>query len=170
MTREELESIVKDYMDSFTTMTLACCSEEKPWASAVFYARHEFELFFFSSLESHHSRSFARNPRAAAAIHGDYRGWKDIKGLQMEGGVERVKGVAAKAGATASYLKRYPFAKEFLSDPKGISPTVVTKMTKIGLHVFRPVLIRYVNNEAGFGTRWELSIREGRAIGDPVMA
>ncbi len=170
MTREELESIVKDYMDSLTTMTLACCSEEKPWASAVFYARREFDLYFFSSREAHHSRSFARNQRAAAAIHGDYRTWKEIKGLQMEGRVERVKGVADRAKATAIYLKRYPFAKEFLTDPGGISPKVVKKMAKICLHVFRPDLIRYVNNEAGFGTRWELSIREGQVTGDPVMA
>jgi len=168
MTGKELESIVTAYMDSLTTMTLACCAEEKPWASAVFYVRHGFDLYFFSSLESHHSRSFARNPRAAAAIHGDYRGWKEIKGLQMEGRVERVKGAVAKARATAIYLKRYPFAKEFLSDPFGLSPKVVTKMAKIGLHVFRPELIRYVDNEAGFGTRWELSIREGQATGDPV--
>ena len=88
----------------------------------------------------------------------------------MEGRVERVTGVAAKARATATYLKRYPFAKEFLSDPSSISPKVFRKMAKIGLHVFRPNLIRYIDNEEGFGVRRELSIRDGQVTGDTVMA
>lgn len=47
MTREELEQIVIQYLDSFTTMTLACCTETKPWAAGVFYARQRFDLIFF---------------------------------------------------------------------------------------------------------------------------
>jgi len=168
MNREELERTVIEHMDSFTTMTLACCTEEKPWAAAVFYARQGWDLIFFSSPASLHSGMFAANPRAAATIHGDYTGWKEIKGLQMEGTVIRISGAKAKARATATYLSRYPFVKELLSDPGSISSLLTKKMASVVLYMFRPTTIRYLNNESGFGARWQLQIRNGRVIGDAV--
>jgi len=170
MTREELERIVIHYMDSFTTMTLACCTEERPWAADVFYVRQGFDLIFFSSPSSRHSLVFSVNPFAAATIHGDYRGWKEIKGLQMEGRVERITGAAASAHALTSYLKRYPFVREFFSDPTTVPRQIARKVAEVDLFAFRPFHILYVDNEAGFGNRWQLQIQEGRAAGDPVPA
>jgi uncharacterized protein YhbP (UPF0306 family) len=170
MTREELEKTVLEFMDGFTTMTLACAREGRPWAAAVFYARSGFDLFFFSSTGSRHADVFAENPRAAAAIHGDYDGWREIKGLQMEGRVAVVHGTVARTRALATYLKRYPFAREFLADPKGISGAIAKKMTKVALYVFRPEKILYLDNEAGFGTRWMVEVKDGRPVGDPVRA
>jgi len=170
MTRQELERIVTEFMDSLTTITLACSLEDRPWAAAVYYARQGFDLVFFSSSDSLHSRNLSRNPRAAAAIHGDYRGWKEIKGLQMEGTVEPISGAAATARALATYLKCYPFAKEFFADPGSISPRVALKMRKMALYRFRPDNIRYLNNEAGFGTRWKLELKGGKPFGDAVLA
>lgn len=170
MTRQEWENIVIRFMDSFTTMTLACCAENKPWSAAVYYARQGFDLIFFSSPRSRHSTAFAANPSAAAAIHGDYKLWKEIKGLQMEGRVEPITAPLALAKATATYLRKYPFVSEFFSDPAAISPTAVKKMAKVALYVFRPDSISYVDNEAGFGTRWKLGIVDGAAAGEPVLA
>jgi uncharacterized protein YhbP (UPF0306 family) len=166
MTREELERIVIEFMNSFTTMNLACSEGEKPWGAAVFYAREGFDLIFFSSPSSRHSTAFSEKPEAAATIHGDYKGWKEIKGLQMEGTVERVKGVRAQARALTAYLKRYPFAREFLSDPSALSASLARKMAKVALYRFRPTTILYVDNEEGFGTRWKLEIENGKAVGD----
>jgi len=170
MTRKELERIVIDYMDSYTTMTLACNSGDQPWAAAVFYARDGFDLIFFSSRTSRHSNAFAGNPRAAAAIHGDYHDWKEIKGLQMEGRVEPVSGKSAHVHALSVYLKRYPFVREFLSSPLAVGAGIAKKMSKIELYLFRPERILYVNNEAGFGTRWQQEVREGQTVGEPTLA
>jgi len=169
MTRKELEGIVTRFMDSFTTMTLACCLNDQPWAAAVYYARQGFDLIFFSSSNSRHSTIFARNGRAAAAIHGDYKGWKEIKGLQMEGTVEPITGPSATARAITDYLKRYPFAKEFFAVPTALSRDVLFKMTKIGLYRFRPANIRFLDNEPGFGTRWKLEMMDGKPVGEPVL-
>jgi uncharacterized protein YhbP (UPF0306 family) len=170
MNRQELERIVTEFMDSFTTMTLACSVDDKPWAAAVYYARQGFDLVFFSSPDSLHSRNFSRNPSAAAAIHGDYRGWKEIKGLQLEGSVEPLTGATAKARALATYLKRYPFAKEFFVYPAAISPGVVLKMARMVLYRFRPDNILFMSNEAAFGTRWKLKLRKGKPVGEAVLA
>ncbi|MEJ2715926.1 MAG: pyridoxamine 5'-phosphate oxidase family protein [Deltaproteobacteria bacterium] len=166
MTREDLERIVIEFMNSFTTVNLACVQGEEPWAAAVYYARQGFDLIFFSSPGSRHSTAFSENARAAATIHGDYKGWREIKGLQMEGTVERIKGVRAQARALATYLKRYPFAREFLSHPSALSPSVALKMAKVALYRFRPTTILYMDNEQGFGTRRKLNIENGKAVGD----
>ncbi len=169
MTREELERIVISYMDSFTTMTLVCCTDGLPWAADVFYVRREFDLIFFSSPSSRHSMVLSVNPTAAATIHGDYRGWKEIKGLQMEGQVEHMVGARVRARALATYLKRYPFVREFFSDPGAISRQLTKKVAGADLYAFRPFNIIYVDNEEGFGTRWKLRVQEGRAVGAPIL-
>jgi uncharacterized protein YhbP (UPF0306 family) len=165
MTLEELEGIVTRYMDSNTAMTLACSIDDKPWAATVYYARQGLDLIFFSSPTSRHSVIFSQNTRAAATIHGDHQGWKEIKGLQMEGHIHAVTTAKGKARAISTYLKRHPFVSEFLSDPLSISAEVAKKMSKVELYFFRPEAILYLDNEAGFGTRWKLEVEEGRASG-----
>ena len=169
MTRDELERIVIRYMDSFTTMTIACSSEDRPWATDVFYARQGLDLIFFSSPTSRHCTAFSRNPAAAATIHGDYKGWKKIKGLQMEGQVQRMKGAAVRARALAIYLRRYPFVRGFFSK-HGVVSQVSKKMAGVDLYAFRPFHIFYTDNEVRFRTRWKLQVQDGRATGDPILA
>jgi uncharacterized protein YhbP (UPF0306 family) len=165
MTLEELEDIVTRYMDSCNAMTLACSIDDKPWAAAVYYARQGLDLIFFSSPSSRHSVIFSQNTRAAATINGGSQGWKDIKGLQMEGHIHAVTTAKSKARAISTYLKRHPFVSEFLSDPLSISAKVAKKMSKVELYFFRPDAILYLDNEAGFGTRWKLEVEGGKASG-----
>ncbi len=168
MTREEFERVAIELMDSVTAMTLACCVDDRPWAADVYFVRQGFDLIFFSSPRSRHSTVLASNPRAAAAIHGEYEKWQQIKGLQLEGNVQPITGAVALGRATAAYLKRYPFVRDFLSNPASISIEAVAKISKVALYVFRPTTVRYVDNSVGFGTRWRLEIENGRPVGEPV--
>lgn len=170
MTRAELEGIVEAFLDSHTTVTLAGCFQDMPWAAAVYYARRGFDLIFFSSTQSRHSTIFQQNPRAAAAVHGVYTSWKEIKGLQMEGTIARIIGMRARAGALAAYVKRFPFAGEFLTDPGALSPKIAEKMARVALYIFRPESILYMDNSTGFGTRWKLAIEGGKAVGHVLPA
>jgi uncharacterized protein len=168
MTREQLESTVIRFMDAYTTMTLACCSDGKPWAAAVYYARQNFDLIFFSSSRSLHARVFSENPAAAAEIHGECPRWQDIKGLQMEGRVQHIIGPVQLVRSTATYLRRYPFVREILSDPTALFPEAAARMAKVALYVFLPHTVRYMDNQGGFGNRWKLELADGRPVGDPV--
>jgi len=170
MTRAELERIVAEFLDAQTTVTLAGSIDDRPWTAAVYYARQGFDLVFFSSTRSRHSTIFQQNPRAAGAVHGIYTTWKEIKGLQMEGTVEKITGVRARARALATYLKRYPFAAEFFTDPGALSPKIAEKMARVALYMFRPEAILHMDNSTGFGTRWKLGIEGGKAVGEPVSA
>jgi hypothetical protein len=163
MKREELEKTVTAFLDLFTTVTLACTIRDEPWTAAVFYARREYELIFFSSPLSRHGTVFAENPRAAAAVHGTYDDWKDIKGLQMSGVVQRISGARAYASSLAVYLGRFPFVRQFLKEPATVSRNVAG----VALYTFQPAVIRYTDNELGFGRRWQLTIEKGRAVGEP---
>ncbi|MFH0823523.1 MAG: pyridoxamine 5'-phosphate oxidase family protein [Pseudomonadota bacterium] len=159
-----------DHLDALTTVTLACAADNAPWAAAVYYARDEFDLVFFSSPTSRHSTVFAQNPRASAAVHGNYKDWTEIKGLQMEGRIEQIGSVMDKAKALAVFLKKYPFVKRFLSDPAGFSADVAKKTAGVALYFFRPSSIYFVNNEFGFGSRWKMEFREGKPVGVPFPA
>jgi uncharacterized protein YhbP (UPF0306 family) len=168
MTREELGSIVIQFMDGLTTMTLACSLNDEPWTSPVYYARQGFDLIFFSSELSRHSSTFRENPKAAASIYGDYAGWKEIKGLQMNGTVHALTSPLALAKATATYLKRHPFVRDLLGGSTGSGSGMATKMSRVALYVFRPGDIYYLDNSLGFGVRWKLEIREGVSVASPV--
>lgn len=168
MTLDEFHEAATVFMDSHTTMTLATSVDGEPWAAAVFYARRGYELVFFSSPGSRHSRAIAESEKVAAAIHGDYSNWRDIKGLQMEGTARKLDGPIEVAKATATYLRRYPFVSQFLKAPETISEQVIGKMSDVSLYVFQPESIRYLDNSAGFGVRWSIRLESGRPCGEPV--
>jgi uncharacterized protein len=168
MNREQLEEIVAEYMDSLTTMTLACCEKARPWVAPVYYARMSLDLVFFSSSNSRHSRAFTENSAASASICGSYETWRDIKGLQMEGCVRPISGLSHKSLAIAAYLKKYPFAKEFISEPLSMSKVVFDKISKVQLYLFAPDTILFLENSEQFGTRWRLDVRHGRSVGNPA--
>jgi len=168
MKPEEFEKTVKSFMDRYTTMTLACSIRDLPWTAPVYYARHHYDLVFFSSASSRHVQILEKNPKAAAAIYGDYSDWRSIKGLQMEGAVDHISSPVAFAKALATYLGRHPFVKGLLKDPETLSSNLLGKGSRVSLYAFRPRSIRYLDNSVGFGSRWMVEVREGASITDPV--
>jgi uncharacterized protein YhbP (UPF0306 family) len=168
MTLEAMVKVVTAYMDSLTTMTVACCMDGRPWTASVYYARIGLNLVFFSSPNSLHIRAFADNPLASACIHGYYDKWQEIKGLQIEGRVELVSGAQTKAEALSVYFRKYPFARQLLSDPWTMSKELVKKASTVEMYVFRSSSIFYLDNKEDFGKRWKLAVKDGVGIGDPV--
>jgi len=169
MKAEEFERTVKSFMDRYTTMALCCSMNDHPWTAPVYYARSGYDLLFFSSPTSRHSQIFAQNPQASAAIYGDYSDWKSIKGIQMEGVVNQVSSPVAFTKALATYVKRHPFVKDMMTDPKTLSSKLLGKSSRVSLYIFHPRTIRYVDNSEKFGSRWMVEVREGVSISEPVL-
>ena len=170
MKKEELEKIIINLLDSSTTMTLGCALSDEPWVCSVFYARQGFDLVFFSSRNSRHSKVFKENRRAAASIYKDCDSWRDIRGLQIEGRVNILTKIPAVAKGTVTYFRKYPFAREFFKAGSILSDGLAGKMSAVALYVFRPSSIWYLNNLDGLGVRWKLDIRNGLAVDPPVQA
>jgi uncharacterized protein len=149
-----LKQQVIDYLQSHNTMTLATCSGEVPWAATVFYASDDLRLYFFSVPDSRHCQNLAVNARIAVTVQEDYKDWRTIKGIQLEGEVALVDGLASKAKAIAIYARKYPAVIKLFTDPT--SGVYHKAFLKVKFYCVFPARVFYIDNEQGFGKRQEL--------------
>ena len=155
---DPLKHQVLDYLKSHNTMTLASCAGESPWAATVFFASDDLVLYYFSAPESRHGQNLAANSRVAVTIQEDYKDWRKIKGIQLEGHVELVDGVLEKAKAMAVYAIKYPDVIKLFTDPA--SGVFHKAFLKVKFYCVVPEKLFFIDNEQGFGKRQELSIGE----------
>jgi uncharacterized protein YhbP (UPF0306 family) len=153
---EALKRQILDYLASHNTMTLATCDADVPWAATVFYANENLSLYFFSSPESRHCQNLARNPRVAVTIQEDYKDWRVIKGVQLEGGVRVIDSLIERAKVMAIYARKYPAVIKLFTDPT--SGIYHKAFLKVKFYHVAPERLFFVDNEQGFGKRQELPI------------
>ena len=137
-------------------MTLATCSGDLPWAATVFYASEDLRLYFFSAPDSRHAQNLASNPRVAVTVQEDYKDWRKIKGIQLEGQVALVDGVIEKAKAMAVYAVKYPEVIKLFADPS--SGIFHKAFLKVKFYCVTPEKVFFIDNEQGFGKRQELAL------------
>ena len=153
---DSLKAQILDYLKSHNTMTLATCEGDVPWAATVFFASDDLRLYFFSAPESRHCQNLAANQRVAVTIQEDYKDWRRIKGIQLEGRVELVDGVLAKAKAMTIYGFKYPDVIKLFSDPS--SGVFHKAFLKVKFYAVVPEKVFFIDNEQGFGKRQELML------------
>ena len=153
---DELKQQILSYMESHNTMTLGTCQGDVPWAATVFYASDDLKLYFFSAADSRHCQNLAANPRVAVTIQEDYRDWRKIKGIQLEGSVVRVDSLIEKGKALAVYARKYPEVMKVFTNPA--SGALYQAFLKVKFFCVAPERVFYIDNEQGFGKRRELII------------
>ena len=151
-----LKQQILDYLETHNTMTLATCSGDVPWAATVFYATNDLRLYFFSVPDSRHCQNLAANPRVAVTIQEDYRDWRKIKGIQLEGTVTAVDGLVEKTKAMAVYARKYPEIIKLFTNPA--SGLFYQAFLKVKFYCIIPERLFFIDNEQGFGKRQELAI------------
>jgi len=157
----ELKRQVLDYMESHNTMTLATSQGDSPWAATVFYASDGLKLYFFSAPDSRHCQNLAANPRVAVTIQEDYRDWREIKGIQLEGRVLAVDSLIEKGKAMTVYARKYSDVIKIFTDPQ--SGALYKAFLKVKFYRVAPERVFYIDNEQGFGKRQELDAEELRS-------
>ncbi len=155
---DELKRQILSYMESHNTMTLSTCQEDIPWAATVFYASAGLRLYFFSAPDSRHCENLSANPRVAVTIQEDYRDWRKIKGIQLEGKVVLVDSVVEKGKAMAIYARKYPEVIKVFTEPG--SGVLYKAFLKVKFYCVIPEKLFYIDNEQGFGKRQELFIMD----------
>jgi len=155
---ENLKQQVLDYLESHNTMTLATSAGDVPWAATVFYASDKLRLYFFSAPDSRHCQNLAANARVAVTIQEDYKDWRQIKGIQLEGRVMLVDGVLEKAKAMAIYARKYADIIKLFTDPG--SGVYYKAFLKVKFYCVEPERVFYIDNEQGFGQRQELPVTD----------
>lgn len=136
------------YLSAHNVMTL---STKSIWSAAVFYASREFELYFVSSPKSRHALDLESDPRAAAAIHEDYRDWRAIQGIQLAGIVRRLEG-AEREAALECYRDKFAF----LRSPIPALAPVLAALGKAACYRLTPSELHFIDNAAGFGKRTQV--------------
>jgi hypothetical protein len=155
---EELKRQILDYMESHNTMTLGTCRDDVPWAATVFYASEDLRLYFFSAPDSRHCQNLAVNGRVAVTIQEDYRDWRKIKGIQLEGRVAAVDSLIEKGKAMAAYARKYPDVMKIFGNPA--SGALYQAFLKVRFYCVAPEKVFFIDNEQGFGKRRELVVGE----------
>ncbi|MFQ5851717.1 MAG: pyridoxamine 5'-phosphate oxidase family protein [Candidatus Binatia bacterium] len=155
---EELRREIVGYIESHNTMTLGTCHGDIPWAATVFYASDGLHLYFFSDPESRHCQNLKSNPRVAVTVQEDYRDWRKIKGIQLEGKVLEVDSLIEKGKAMAVYARKYPEVMKVFTNPK--SGVFYRAFLKVKFYCVMPERVFFIDNEQGFGKRQEFIVSE----------
>jgi uncharacterized protein YhbP (UPF0306 family) len=155
---KELKQQFLDYLQSHNTMTLATCAGDLPWAATVFYASDDLRIYFFSAPDSRHCQNLSANARVAVTIQEDYKDWRKIKGIQLEGKVVLVDGILEKAKAMAIYARKYPEVIKLFTDPA--SGVFYKAFLKVRFYCVEPERAFFIDNEQGFGKRQELVLEK----------
>lgn len=153
---DNLKQQILGYLHDHNTMTLATCAADSPWAATVFYANDDLHLYFFSSPESRHCQNLAANPRVAVTVQEDYKDWREIKGIQLEGKVTAVESVLEKAKAMTIYARKYPAVIKLFTNPA--SGIFYQAFLKVKFYRVVPETVFYIDNAKGFGKRQELTL------------
>lgn len=155
---EELKRQILNYMEGHNTMTLGTSHGDIPWAATVFYASDGLRLYFFSVPDSRHCQNLAANPRVAVTIQEDYRDWREIKGIQLEGKVMAVDSLIEKGKAMTAYARKYPEVMKVFTNPA--SGAFYKAFLKVKFYCVIPERVFYIDNEQGFGKRQELIVTD----------
>ena len=139
-------------------MTLATSAGDVPWAATVFFASDDLRLYFFSAPESRHCQNLAVNSTVAVTVQEDYKDWRKIKGIQLEGRVMLVDGMIEKAKALAIYGLKYPEVIKLFTDPS--SGVFHQAFLKVKFYCVVPERLFFIDNEQGFGKRQELLLEQ----------
>jgi uncharacterized protein YhbP (UPF0306 family) len=141
------------YLRQHNVLTMATGGPQGVWAAAVFYVNHGFTLYFLSAPTSRHSLNIAASPVVAATVQEDYRDWREIKGIQLEGAAVRVEG-AERAAAVARYGLKFPIIANLARAPAEI----VRALDRVAWYRVTPSRLYFVDNSQGFGHRDEVPL------------
>jgi uncharacterized protein YhbP (UPF0306 family) len=137
-----------DYLRSHHVLTLAVADADGPWAAALFYASDGFRCLFLSDPRTRHARAVAANSRVAATIQDQPEDWTQIRGIQLEGTVRRLSGVA-RAAALARYVARF---HHIAADPR-----LAGAFRRAVAYELTPTRLFLVDNRR-FGQRTEVAL------------
>lgn len=140
--------VVLSYIEQHHVLTLATMGSDGPWAAAIFYVNDMFSFYFLSAAHTRHSQNIAEHPQAAATIQEDYKDWPSIKGIQLEGVVNQLRGTERQR-AVSLYEDKYPFIKTATSQ-------IRIALARVNWYRLLPSRLYYIDNSKGLGHRDEI--------------
>lgn len=155
---------IREMLTVTSSLTLATCGPDGPWAATVFFACDAaWNLYFVSDPRTRHGRDLVATGRAAGSLHADCDDWMDIRGLQLEGAVSILAGDARDV-ALACYLAKFPRIRSLYERPRDARESLIAeRLRQATLFRLQPERIRLIDNRRGFGFKAELVVPEATA-------
>ncbi len=157
-TQEELRKLAEELIKGQNTMTLSTAVKDVAWAAPVYYANLAFTFYFFSDPASRHIQEALANRQAAAAIFHQSSTWKEIRGIQMSGGLHPMSPGLESVRAIRAYLKKFPFTMEFFGSGEKLDLDGFSKRFRVRLYRFRPDVCLYMDNRIRFSFREKIQL------------
>jgi len=149
-TARELTELAGRLVAEQTTMTLATARNDVAWAAPVYYVFFKSGFYFLSDPKSRHIQEALQSGQTSASIHASASTWKEIRGLQMTGGIGPVEGGLEALQVLKEYLKKYPFTKEFFGKNASLDINSFGERFGVRLYKFVPALVYYLDNQIRF--------------------
>jgi len=156
--QEELRKLAEELIREQNTMTLSTAIKDVAWAAPVYYANLAFTFYFFSDPGSRHIQEALASRQAAAAIFHQSSTWREIRGIQMSGGLHPLSLGLESVRALRAYLKKFPFAQEFFGSGEKLDLEGFAKRFRVRLYRFQPGLFYYMDNRIRFSFRERIEL------------
>jgi uncharacterized protein len=154
---DDLRERVLAYLADRTVLSLATAGPAGLWAAAVLYVNDGIVLYFTSVATTRHGINMRETGEVAGTVSDECRQWTAMKGLQLEGTVERVDDHAERLRVVRAYLARFPFAAGLWHGER--DPDVIARDPGVhGFYRITPTKLLFTDNEHGPGMREELPI------------
>ena len=154
---QALRAQVDAFLTSRSTLALGTVGAEgMPQVAPLFFV-HTFSeggalrVYWLSDPDSRHSANLHARPTAAVAVYAPVWGWREIRGVQMEGRAAPVHEAAERERVLALYRAKFPFVTAVTF------AVLVRSATLYALHV---VWLRWLDNAQGFGHKREFRLPE----------
>ncbi|MFQ5635174.1 MAG: pyridoxamine 5'-phosphate oxidase family protein [Gammaproteobacteria bacterium] len=157
--QDQEREAVRRMLEAHNTITLATCYDGKPWAASLFFASdRQCNLFFVSDRRTRHARHIKSSGAAVATVNGDCARWTDVRGLQIEGRVSVVSGLA-RANALRLYLAKFPDVRALFDAPASEDErTIAERLKAADMYRLEPTWIRLIDNGRWFGFKAEYDL------------
>jgi len=156
--QEELRKLAEELIREQNTMTLSTAVKDVAWAAPVYYANLAFTFYFFSDPGSRHVQEALASHQAAAAIFHQSSTWREIRGIQMSGGLHPLSLGLESVRALRAYLKKFPFSQEFFVSGEKLDLDGFAKRFRVRLYRFQPDLFYYMDNRIRFSFRERIEL------------
>jgi len=145
------------------TVTISTRDEASVWSATVFYVSDSnLNLFFLSADKSKHIQHIKMIPEVSATVYKDQKDWEKIKGIQMSGIVEEIKG-QDREDAISQYLVKYRYLNRVINEPLNQDEEKIgSQFSSIPFFKLEPTFIRIIDNEVAFGYKEQIEKRKGR--------
>lgn len=136
MKKDEIESIIREYIDQVIHLSLATVKGNKPWVCEVHFSYDaEMNLYFVSSKNTRHATELIENPFVAGNIVTQHFKNQKVRCVDFEGTATMLEGEDAE-GAYRAYVTRFGKSEGLLNEIRKDGDTRFFKITVSDFFLF----------------------------------